>query len=201
MKKAKKVLLLLMCAVLLVGMTIMGTVAYLTDTKSVTNTFTVGNVAIELKEHDMNPGTGELVDKNDQTDGIQTGYASKALENIKVVPGRKIMKQPVVIVGSESEKCWLFVKVDGSVLNYGKFTCANGWSAVEGSSGWYKMSTEATAGVYQVFESFDVNTDADMTALSGETTKTIVVTAYAVQAEGMEQQQALAVAQNPPANS
>ena len=42
MKKAKKILALLLCAVLLVGATIAGTVAYLTDEKAVVNTFTVG---------------------------------------------------------------------------------------------------------------------------------------------------------------
>ena len=43
MKNAKKVLLLVLCAVLLVGASVAGTVAYLTATDSVENTFTVGN--------------------------------------------------------------------------------------------------------------------------------------------------------------
>ena len=50
MKKTKKVLILGLCAVLLVAASVLGTMAYLTDTKSVTNTFTVGNVAITLDE-------------------------------------------------------------------------------------------------------------------------------------------------------
>ena len=49
MKKAKKVLLLALCAVLLVGATIAGTVAYLTSTTTeVKNTFTAGKVQILL---------------------------------------------------------------------------------------------------------------------------------------------------------
>ena len=55
MKKAKKVLVLLLCAVLLVGASIAGTVAYLTDTDNVVeNTFTVGKVVIDLDEAKVN---------------------------------------------------------------------------------------------------------------------------------------------------
>ena len=47
MKKAKKVLTLLLCAALLVGATITGTLAFLTQTtETVTNTFTVGKVQL-----------------------------------------------------------------------------------------------------------------------------------------------------------
>ena len=47
MSKTKKVLALLLCAVLLVGATITGTLAYLSQTtETVTNTFTVGKVSL-----------------------------------------------------------------------------------------------------------------------------------------------------------
>ena len=49
MKRAKP-LVLALCAVLLVVGTILGTVAYLQDTASVVNTFTVGNVHLKLDE-------------------------------------------------------------------------------------------------------------------------------------------------------
>ena len=48
--KARKVLAIFACAALLVAATVGATLAYLTDQKSVTNTFTVGNVAIKLDE-------------------------------------------------------------------------------------------------------------------------------------------------------
>ena len=44
-KKAKKVVALLLCAVLLVVGSVTGTMAYLTANDTVTNTFTVGKVA------------------------------------------------------------------------------------------------------------------------------------------------------------
>ena len=44
MKKAKKVLVLLLCAVLLISASVAGTLAFLTSKATVTNTFTVGKV-------------------------------------------------------------------------------------------------------------------------------------------------------------
>ena len=48
MKNLKKALVLLLCAILLVVGSVMGTLAYLTSQDQVTNTFTVGNVEIDL---------------------------------------------------------------------------------------------------------------------------------------------------------
>ena len=42
MKTKRKALLLSLCAVLLVAVSVMGTIAYLTSTDNVANTFTVG---------------------------------------------------------------------------------------------------------------------------------------------------------------
>ena len=50
MKKTRKILLMAACAVLLVCISVGATVAYLTSTDTVTNTFTVGQVAITLDE-------------------------------------------------------------------------------------------------------------------------------------------------------
>ena len=49
-KNLKKVLLLVLCAALLVSVTVAGTVAYLTSTAKVENTFTVGKVKITMDE-------------------------------------------------------------------------------------------------------------------------------------------------------
>ena len=50
MKTAKKAMLLTVCALVLVAATVMGTLAYLTSTDEVKNTFTVGKVAITMDE-------------------------------------------------------------------------------------------------------------------------------------------------------
>ena len=50
MKTRSKALLLTLCAVLLVAASVLGTMAYLTSTDEVKNTFTVGKVKINLDE-------------------------------------------------------------------------------------------------------------------------------------------------------
>ena len=196
MKKATKILTLLLCAVLLVCATVAGTVAYLTDNDDVTNTFTAGNVSIELKEYAMDPQDGTVTDSNSEADGVQKTFAEDdGIENIKVIPGRKIEKQPVVIVNEGSESCWLFIKIENGVagknlLGSGSFSCSTGWNAVAGQSGWYQYNAAVTAGNYQVFEYFTFGnlSNDDVAALSGGSIK---ITAYAVQAENVAQSAAL----------
>lgn len=93
MKTARKVLVLALCAVLLVSATIMGTMAYLTSTDTVTNTFTVGNVQIKLDEAEAT-ADGALVPNADRV---------KA-NSYKLLPGHTYNKDPMVTVlkGSES---------------------------------------------------------------------------------------------------
>lgn len=193
MKKTTKALLFSLCAVLLVGASIAGTVAYLTSSDTVTNTFTVGNVTIDLKENKIDPSTGALVDSDPNQDGIQTTYED-GIENIKIVPGRTIQKQPVVIVKEGSENCWLFVKVTGEVLNAGSFTVADGWTAVENENGWYQKNGVATVGYYPVFEEFTFKSDLKNEDVEALKDKTILVTAYAIQSEGVAQDAAFTTA-------
>lgn len=190
MKKAKKALLLALCAVLLVAGSVVGTLAYLTATDNITNTFTVGNVAIELKERKMNTETGALAEGSELVDEIN---------DIKVVPGRTIYKKPVVFVKSGSEDCWLFVKVEGKLLTGGDFVLNNNWEAVEGQDNWYRYKAnegKATANAegYQVFDSFTFHnlTNEQVKALDRGT---INVTAYAIQYELVDRTAAFAAAQ------
>lgn len=194
MKKAKKVLLILLCALLLVCASVAGTVAYLTDTKSVTNTFTTGNVAITLQENEMDVETGKVK----KAEGADKPALVDEIKDIKIIPGREIEKQPVITVGSGSENCWLFVKVEGTnnILAAGAFVPAAGWSAVADNAGWYQCSTEKKAGdVTQVFEHFKVN-NLDNQAVTALEDATITVTAYGIQAEGVNQADALTIALN-----
>ena len=50
MKKARKVLAVVLALVLTATLSIAGTIAYLTDTDSAKNVFTTGNVQIDLTE-------------------------------------------------------------------------------------------------------------------------------------------------------
>ena len=101
MKKAKKVLLLALCAVLLVGATIAGTVAYLTSTTTeVKNTFTAGNVKITLDEADV------------VEEGKVIAGADRVIKNeYKLMPGHTYVKDPTVHVQPDSEESYIRIKV------------------------------------------------------------------------------------------
>ena len=194
MKKRGKVLALCLCAVLLVASSVFVTIAYLTSTDSVTNTFTVGKVAITLDEAKVNE-YGELK-KNDQ------GECYRVKENkYKLIPGHEYTKDPTVHVGSESENCWIFVKVENGISGIeGGTTIASqmenkGWEKLKvddaevpnvyyynGIESDNKVGKIATAGNnYVVFDNFTVKSDADVSGYAG---KIIAITAYAIQADG-----------------
>ena len=188
MKNAKEVLLLALCAILLVGATIAGTVAYLTSQKTVTNTFTVGKVSITLTEKEINPQTGKKLDN--ATDVTE-------LQKIELVPSRIIEKNPVITVSDDSEECYLFVKIENGLLSAGAINGLTGWVSVSGNANTdsvsiYRYNTTVNASaVIPVFETFTC--DPDITeydaALDGAT---IVITAYAIQKENLTADEAFA---------
>ena len=104
MKRKTKVLGMVTAAVLLVTATIFGTMAYLTSTDEVTNTFTVGSVAIKLDEAEAN-ADGTLVEGADRV---------KA-NSYKLMPGHEYDKDPVVHFADNSEAAWLFVEVTNGI--------------------------------------------------------------------------------------
>ena len=100
MKTKRKALLLSLCAVLIVVASVMGTMAYLTSTDTVTNTFTVGNVQIKLDEAAVNP------------DGTLVPNAERVKANsYKLLPGRTYIKDPTVTVKAGSESSYIKMTV------------------------------------------------------------------------------------------
>ena len=100
MKTKRKALLLSLCAVLLVVASVMGTMAYLADSKTVTNTFTIGQVKIELDEAKVT------------TDGTPVEGADRVKANeYKLMPGHTYTKDPTVTVKAVSEKSYVRMKV------------------------------------------------------------------------------------------
>lgn len=110
MKNAKKILALLLCAVLLVGASIAGTVAYLTDKDDVTNTFTVGNVQIDLFESIVN----EM--------GEKTGGRTEDGNAYHLLPGHTYSKDPTVHMLEDSETSYVRMLV--KVTNYSNLKAA-----------------------------------------------------------------------------
>lgn len=95
MKTKGKALLLTLCAVLLVAASVLGTMAYLTSTDTVTNTFTVGKVEIKLDETDVTNPNGPRVKAN----------------SYKLMPGNTYTKDPTVTVLNGSEASYVRMKV------------------------------------------------------------------------------------------
>lgn len=95
MKTKSKALLLTLCAVLLIAASVLGTMAYLTSTDTVTNTFTVGKVEIKLDETDVTNPTGPRVTAN----------------SYKLMPGTTYTKDPTVTVKAGSEESYVRMKV------------------------------------------------------------------------------------------
>lgn len=204
MKKTRKILLMAACAVLLVCISVGATVAYLTATDSVTNTFTVGKVEITLDEAKVTE-YGVAVEAADR---VKTN-------NYKLIPGHEYKKDPTVHFAAGSEASYLFVKVENDIESIetaypyadGTGTIedqikANGWTeliTVEGVTGVYYKEVNATdvAVDYPVFAGFKVRDDAAVEAFApivsigpnGENVdvpRKVTVTAYAIQADGFE---------------
>lgn len=179
MKSKKKVFVTVLCAAALVVASVLGTMAYLTSqTETVTNTFTVGNVAITLDETDVTPM------------GVKDTDARVQGNEYKLIPGHTYIKDPTVHVDENSETSWLFVKVDNGISDLeatGNTTIAEqmkakGWTLVTGTTNVYAYAQKVTAGQdIGVFDSFKIAGDA---TVAGNADKTITIEAYAIQADG-----------------
>lgn len=169
MKTKSKALLLSLCAVLLVAATVLGTIAWLTAQDSVTNTFTVGNVKIELKE----PRTDEFGEhyykmaaggtgKDEKVDADTLGAINNWDEYVTVTensytlrPGQEYAKMPTIILDDNSENCYYFVKIENDLADIEHETFQdednpqNFYSTIEDQMkllGWFEV--EGYTGVY-----------------------------------------------------
>lgn len=201
MKTRSKALLLTLCAVLLVAATIFGTMAYLTSTDTVTNTFTVGKVNIKLDEAKANP------------DGSLVANADRVKANsYKLLPGHTYSKDPMVTVLSGSESSYVKMTVtfskakeldaifapDGANLTriFSGYDAAN-WIAKGNTKDatantrtyefWYKEAVAAPDGdvaLDALFDSITVPGEITNEQLATIEGMTITVNAYAIQADG-----------------
>lgn len=164
----KKSLMCVLAVVVVLCCAIGGTVAWLMDrTDPVTNTFTVGDINIELTE--------------------TTG------DTYKMVPGNALAKDPKVTVLAGSEACWLFVKVEASA-NFSSFMTyemADGWTALAGHPGVYYREVPA-ASVNTSFNIIKNNTVLVKDTVTKEMLNaddfeepTLTFTAYAVQKDNV----------------
>lgn len=206
MKKSKAILMAL-CAVLLVAASVMGTLAYLTSTDSVTNTFTVGKVAITLDEAKVG------------TDGTPVQGAARVDANeYHLLPGHTYKKDPTIHVATDSEDCYLFVKVENGIAaiedpskTIAAQMDAKSWAVVDPVNGIYVYGPAAAPTAVSanrdvvVFENFTILGTVTNDQLAGHPVDPdhpdgelvpgyegakVVVTAYAVQKDGFENKDA-----------
>lgn len=197
MRTKTKALALALCAVLLVVSTVFVTMAYLTSQDTVTNTFTVGRVGITLDEAEVKPDGTYAADESTRT------YANV----YHLIPGHTYIKDPVIHVDADSEDCWLFVMLenglidiiagqtdvndkdpDNTVYTIEAQMAKNGWTLVKGTTNVYAYGETCSAGAdVATFATFTLKGDDANVSAYGEAS--IVVTAYAVQADGFDNAQ------------
>ena len=190
MKTRSKILATVLATALLVTGTVFGTMAYLTDTDTVTNTMTVGNIDISLDEY--------KTDVNGNAD--KTAVRVRA-NTYKLIPGHSYTKDPTVHVAKESEDSYIFITVDNGIAgiestetgytNIAGQIAANEWAVVDATTYpnvYYRVFTHSDTATKNtdlaVFGNFKIKGDVDSATLADYKDKTIVVKAYAVQKDG-----------------
>ena len=180
MKTKSKALLMTLCAVLLVAASVLGTMAYLTSTPgAVTNTFSIGKIDITLDEAKVD------------VDGKKIEPEVRVTENpYKLMPGHEYDKDPTVHVTTlNSENAYIFVKVVNDIAAIEAGTkiadqiAANGWRALDGVANVYYQEYNKADGAkdFVVFRNFTIADTVDADTLALYDTKTITITAYAIQ--------------------
>lgn len=182
----KRTLALILALVLVFGAAVGGTIAYLTDTTDpVTNTFTVGKVDITLDEAKVTEYG--VIDSTANTRVTENTY--------KLIPGHTYTKDPTIHVATGSEDCWLFAKIENNLGTAATLAMTQGWTEIDPTNHVWAYNTKVSAGAdVTVFSQFTFSEDVTATQLPTYNGKTIVVTACAVQADGLDQTAAAAQA-------
>ena len=200
----KKKLMTVLALVLVIAMSVAGTYAYLTSKDTVTNTFTVGNVAIKLDEAKANTD-GSLYDN---------GVTRVKANSYKLLPGHEYNKDPMVTVLKGSESSYVKMTVtftkaaeldaifapNGADMTsiFNGYNSAN-WELKNVTKDtendtrtyefWYKEAVaapDADVALDALFDSITVPgniTNAQLETIKG---MTITVNAYAIQADGFD---------------
>ena len=183
MKTKTNALALALCAVLLVVSTVFVTMAFLTDRDSVQNTFTFGQVGISLDEADVD-ANGEIEAGENRESTAGRVHANE----YHLIPGHNYVKDPTIHVDDGSENCLLFVKLENGLKDIIASKTIEeqmqgyGWTLIDSTNNiWAYNKVVAENDHIKVFDEFTLTDNA---VVSNYGDATIIVTAYAVQADG-----------------
>ena len=209
MKRTHKALLLTVCAIMLVVESVFGTIAYLTDTDSVQNTFTVGSVGLNLDEAKTDA----------EGNAVVPAERTEAGNKYHLLPGHTYVKDPTVTVDADSDEAYvrMMVEVEGYANLKTAFPAAEYWynGEVGGMflleklcAGWDRnvwVMTSFENGVYEfryyktvntidakalelepLFETITVPGTVDNDQLNALAAVEINATAHAIQADGFD---------------
>lgn len=213
--KARKILVSLAALALVAAISIGGTIAYLTSTDEVKNTFTVGKVAITLDEAYVNEDGDKYYVNGRDADGKPNSYttddkdaqgnlydlADRVKSNeYKLMPGHTYVKDPTVHIAADSENSYIFVKVENGISGLEAqdnntiadqiVSEANGWTKLNGVDNVYYKEYTKTATVVnmKVFDQFKLGDEVETYGekVADYTKANITITAYAVQMDGFK---------------
>jgi len=181
--KMKKILALALAALLLVAVTVAGTVAYLTaTTEAVQNTFTAANLGLTLQE-------------------------TEADWTMQLIPGTEKAKDPKVTVTTNVET-YVFVQFDCTVAETSDwfkydFLLNNGsewtqgdqmnglpqnvwYTTVTADDSWYLLGDVVTPDVEDEYDNGSVLVESTATATNTNTNFNMTFDAWAIQVEGFD---------------
>ncbi len=182
----KKIALVLVSVVLVAALAVGATLAWLTDTETVTNTFTVGKVGITLDESKVD------------VYGAKEGEVRVIANEYKLIPGHTYIKDPVVTVDEGSESSWLFIEVSQIIKEDAEFSDYISYKidevdAIEGTGVWTQLGetnvyyVKYDADTEPLVRTFNVILDGKIVAKNVDFTDmgiSLSFTAYAIQADG-----------------
>ena len=203
-KKLLTTAILLVAAIALVVTTMLATMAYLSESAAVSNTFTVGNVSIEMYESPV--GANGLIDPANK-EAYQNGTLKKTSDgnSYHLVPAKTFDKDPSIYVKADSEDCYIFIKVRNQIRPVEDQ--ANTMKSQVEAAGWkpiYNISADETIYVYvgtrplgegdfasvvektnverkiDLFKTFTIDDNADISKLGGAK---VTITAFAIQGD------------------
>lgn len=194
-KKLAKIAALSMAAVSLVLVTVLVTVAFLTSSSKVENTFTVGDVAITMSESPVDANGQKVANSTKNTNG----------NKYRLIPGKSYCKDPSVFVEGNKEKAYLFVTISNGISEIETTEEAYTMVGQMKAKGWKEItiSQEETVYVYakdaqaddyatpvggvaedqeiSVFDTFTLRQNAELTDQYASAKVTLC--AYAIQAD------------------